>query len=102
PPPATAVSPLSLHDALPIFGQAYRLYCWTTSQRQAEPGCMAGDHYACFRPPHGVRYLGGPYRHPNQAFIPHAARCWITSLVTRQDRKSTRLNSSHVKISHAV
>src|SRR5690606_41730586 len=30
------------------------------------------------------------------------ASCWLTSIMMNPDRKSTRLNSSHVKISYAV
>src|SRR5699024_12336006 len=67
--PATSeLSPLSLHDALPIFG----------------------------RPPLGK---GQDHREPALAIDQGDHRA-LTLLA--QDRKSTRLNSSHVSISYAV
>src|SRR5699024_12360960 len=71
----TALSPLSLHDALPI--------------------CPATDH----RSPPALRPARYPYssRPPPHfsGLLPMPICCW-------RDRKSTRLNSSHVSISYAV
>src|SRR5690606_42138440 len=83
-PPPTAIYTLSLHDALPIWAVRHRL---PARYRQALPGQQddrqgggvpapelgAGDQL------HRVQLPGPP-----------------------GDRKSTRLNSSHVKISYAV
>src|SRR5690606_39674877 len=74
-PAPTALPPPSLHDALPIWG-----------------GCS-------YRGGGGVRFfVGAPPRcEPGrQPFAPGAGA------PTGADRKSTRLNSSHVKISYAV
>src|SRR5690606_41957660 len=98
--PATATtetSTLSLHDALPIYeheadrqvppvlpGQLPRL---TPRGREVDPSLFCHVYSFIFRervlPRHGE---AGPNRDDAQ----------------RRDRKSTRLNSSHVKISYAV
>src|SRR5207249_8987182 len=84
-PPPTATSPLSLHDALPI----------SLPQRRATAGRM-GEGRGEGRSP------------PSMQMPPLAAR---KSVKARGgicidggdlDRKSTRLNSSHVSISYAV
>src|SRR2546430_14478237 len=68
----TEIYTLSLHDALPIYHPA------------AQAGRRAG------RAAHGAR--GG---------VPHRAQA-DPPIRGRQDRKSTRLNSSHSQISYAV
>src|SRR5690606_41899601 len=92
-PPAT--SPLSLHDALPICDLAQRggvasgvLADVQAHQEQAEAGRAA----------QAVEQL---------TLGDHAHAAGVQRLVAelqrlQQDRKSTRLNSSHVKISYAV
>src|SRR5690606_39601194 len=95
--PATAtavVYPLSLHDALPIWarsrcpldagglgadGRAHRGGCGAVSRPVPSRG-HRGSHRRAAR---GAVRAGGGDR-------------------PRRDRKSTRLNSSHVKISYAV
>src|SRR5699024_12841657 len=80
--PPTAPSqthPLSLHDALPI-------------SRPAWPAA----------PPPG--YTGFSSPSPPQSrysWYKRSSPCW-TAAARRSDRKSTRLNSSHVSISYAV
>src|SRR5699024_12231877 len=81
-----AIYTLSLHDALPI-------YCGThTGTAQRVP---VGKHRlhlpACRRSRSGRRDTDDCGR------LPQRCRCDI-----RTDRKSTRLNSSHVSISYAV
>src|SRR5207302_11414656 len=93
----TATYTLSLHDALPIS----RDPCGTegagglreagTALRQGQPGCGAAG---CG----GNRVAGGEIEIAEDfAYLTGA----YLALVQR-DRKSTRLNSSHVKISYAV
>src|SRR5690606_41817586 len=88
-PPPTEISTLSLHDALPIYP----------------------DHQHCGRPP--ARSPGPPtsmsdvilqVRGLRTAFHTEAGAWPAVDGVdlTVRDRKSTRLNSSHVKISYAV
>src|SRR5699024_11876591 len=83
---ATALDPLSLHDALPIY-QPGRL-----------PGALGGSRPAALQRGGrgcGRRCAGHPPDLAGDGPGPghHAAR---------RDRKSTRLNSSHVSISYAV
>src|SRR5699024_12868188 len=75
--PATQLSTLSLHDALPIFRQ------------QLAPGQFGVEHgeqheYAAHAPVQEDQFAG-----------------WDAE-PAGEDRKSTRLNSSHVSISYAV
>src|SRR5436309_8918595 len=76
-PATTEIYTLSLHDALPIFPHDCRV-----RHRQpalSHPSAMDGDSgQASFAPPPANRSI------------------------RNLDRKSTRLNSSHVKISYAV
>src|SRR5690606_40889727 len=95
-PPAPGTSTLSLHDALPIFpGHADR-----PARRGASPARRA-------RRPHVRLGRQGTSLHlePRQS-VSAAAQARSGSAVLPgvfpEDRKSTRLNSSHVKISYAV
>src|SRR5690606_39920250 len=72
----TWIYTLSLHDALPI---------WRLKRRS---GC-------CSKPPESLSWPFKCPKSPPRTFI---FACGKSSL----DRKSTRLNSSHVKISYAV
>src|SRR5699024_12363581 len=78
----TATYSLSLHDALPIYGVTTdtRLAC---KRRDGQPvGSLLQ-----------VRVCGQTLHQPFQS---------IAQLAVGVDRKSTRLNSSHVSISYAV
>src|SRR5439155_20374267 len=78
-PPTTEIYTLSLHDALPIWaGRFCRSLPWSTYL----PG-----HLSC---------------HKSTPCSIGKRRCRILSGRSTQDRKSTRLNSSHVAISYAV
>src|SRR5690606_41653919 len=88
-PPGTR--PLSLHDALPIslFDGALDLDL-----------AVQGRGWATFRgralhAPTGLFALPAP----SAAEVPASG---TVDVLVRRDRKSTRLNSSHVKISYAV
>src|SRR5690606_41021465 len=93
-PATTALYTLSLHDALPIFS------------RDAEAGIDTPGTLWLHRP-----LLEGVLRQrvlalPGLETVQGAVGGLLTSedgrTVTGVDRKSTRLNSSHVKISYAV
>src|SRR5699024_11277834 len=95
-PPTTAPATLSLHDALPISA-AYtvlpdRMEAATFLSAAAAAG---GDICLDRMRPEDIRPVTQVFR---------AAGCRITEGKTelRIDRKSTRLNSSHVSISYAV
>src|SRR5690606_40784478 len=88
------LSPLPLPDALPI---------WSTSLHKARPGPSrrrgSGSAGPLASPPGGRRppgRFGGVSYHLDLGVERAGA------LHRLQDRKSTRLNSSHVKISYAV
>src|SRR5690606_40983557 len=80
-PPPTDASPLSLHDALPISADR----CGVRHHR----GVGMGQHL----PGHPGQLSGGEGRLDEGV---------VGEMADYQDRKSTRLNSSHVKISYAV
>src|SRR5690606_40842743 len=81
---------LSLHDALPILGTLTRL----PAQAERKEGTTSSHH--------------GPYVQGNtRATMVGTAGCELAIVsqslkANLRDRKSTRLNSSHVKISYAV
>src|SRR5256885_3057202 len=93
PPPE--IYPLSLHDALPICG----------GERRAAPPRGEGPRQG--GPPEGARNhrtgraqrMGATQARPTQCGSA-ATRCDCAG--SREDRKSTRLNSSHLVISYAV
>src|SRR5690606_39316738 len=90
PPPTTQIYTLSLHDALPI------------SERAIYHTNMTGyftDSLDTYLTWYSNRSDGGHVYDPAK---PTVAITMYQSYFPFQDRKSTRLNSSHVKISYAV
>src|SRR5436305_7276305 len=79
-PATTEIYTLSLHDALPISAPSRSASC---------PPCST----TC-----GSSRPAGPCRRPRPTSCP--SRCGTCR--RSRDRKSTRLNSSHVRISYAV
>src|SRR5690606_40896755 len=94
PPPLAALSTLSLHDALPIL-KIDRL-CGL-SFGDITDALRLGQQFL-FRAPRTVQRfhdaLGVVVFKRNEVILTHPRQL--------RDRKSTRLNSSHVKISYAV
>src|SRR5690606_42123334 len=91
-PAATPSRALSLHDALPIWpAGAAGVEQTAAAQAPVLQGC--GGRAAC-------RRFGQP-ADTGQAVLPLCQRS-RRHAVDFEDRKSTRLNSSHVKISYAV
>src|SRR5690242_21502366 len=82
-PPTTEIYTLSLHDALPIYGSRERVGD-ARSHRQVH-GVVDAPRSAA-----GARSAGGTQAGPGRAGD------------GGRDRKSTRLNSSHMSISYAV
>src|SRR5207253_9052363 len=95
-PPPTPLSPLSLHDPLPI----------STASRaaaRAEGGVPARERGAAGGGPAQPPGARGGARAPRRRRGRGAARAEERAAgPAREDRKSTRLNSSHVAISYAV
>src|SRR5215467_2217659 len=80
-------------DQSPIFKKLYEA---EYGQFGGEPfGCLVGDYYFDHTPP-DVELVG------QMAQVAAAAHCPFIAGVSPSDRKSTRLNSSHLVISYAV
>src|SRR5690606_40950250 len=86
PPPPTGISPLSLHDALPIYRGVPRREHGALREREV---------------PRREVLLRDERRGQPVVEAPVRARREVDR-GEEVDRKSTRLNSSHVKISYAV
>src|SRR5699024_12695249 len=82
----TEIYTLSLHDALPIS---------TVRGSRCPPGRRRSAGTFRGRAPDGPRRRRAARRHRHRGSGPRGRRCL-------RDRKSTRLNSSHVSISYAV
>src|SRR5688500_20209479 len=81
-PPATHFYPLSLHDALPIWaGRCTRSLSSPAASREPRSDDV---------------------RHAGVARLLHVGVRTSSDRGSREDRKSTRLNSSHLVISYAV
>src|SRR5690606_41508728 len=94
-PAATPPSPLSLHDALPISGLGGR----GRGERPREPPTGRGGEAV-----QGSKRIADHVSivHPTTDNGPEPGPQPCGPGVAEKDRKSTRLNSSHVKISYAV
>src|SRR5439155_9084990 len=99
-PPTTEIYTLSLHDALPIYGQGI-FYTLNYLEHLERLNVRVVNNRAAFTIETSkalqlslLRSLGLPY--PRARVINHASQALSA------DRKSTRLNSSHVAISYAV
>src|SRR5690606_42164365 len=91
--PTTQIDTLSLHDALPIFGY---LKVDTSTYERFKAGYVSGAYRGPTRDEDDTdEPLALPY--PAYGGTPGDA-----DPPAGEDRKSTRLNSSHVKISYAV
>src|SRR5207302_10905111 len=94
---STTLSTLSLHDALPIYPLPLRL-------RPSRHAAVLRKHPLDRRDPQPVHHRHR--RHQPAALHPVDGHCRpVHHLLLGphpRDRKSTRLNSSHVKISYAV
>src|SRR5207253_5066844 len=98
----TSLYILSLHDALPIFFGVYQFYFWCQRHPAAATRqfSMPLDEWIPYRPRWAWIY----------SFLDYPAIITLNWTVTSPrhfnhlaiDRKSTRLNSSHVAISYAV
>src|SRR5206468_10740881 len=93
---STHLYTLSLHDALPISSRAARLARRRVHRQRLERQAHAQAHGHVERVPSIVGRLQGESRaRPRQQLARPAEPL-------AQDRKSTRLNSSHDQISYAV
>src|SRR5690606_39932546 len=96
-----ATCPLSLPDALPISGpRRVALLGRPNVGKSSLLNKAAGEERVV------VNEMAGTTRDPVDEQVEIAGRVWTfvdtAGIRRRVDRKSTRLNSSHVKISYAV
>src|SRR5439155_13231205 len=101
--PASApphIYPLSLHDALPISVPRYLRHRRRVRLRR-QPG---GEQHLSDADTQPERHLGGreAARRRDRSSPPPQPPLVRVRPLHRADRKSTRLNSSHVAISYAV
>src|SRR5690606_40341046 len=98
PPASSALSPLSLHDALPILEL---IVARLRERGYLDEGLVTGGLYsdylgqrvAAFQADRGLEVDG---------ILGYKTLLQLQQGEPGEDRKSTRLNSSHVKISYAV
>src|SRR5439155_23774578 len=96
-PPSTNIYTLSLHDALPIYFQKVLSDKWPSATDGAN-GWRAGSSEKAA----GISTALEPSRTQDGHGLQHAQTDSSFARVEGRDRKSTRLNSSHVAISYAV
>src|SRR5690606_40295802 len=95
PPAPTTTPPLPLHDALPIYDLSGNAASWAIVSPDSKDGMFA----------HAQRLhaAGIPFVFDLGQAMPLFDGDDLRSMLKMaRDRKSTRLNSSHVKISYAV
>src|SRR5207253_11515416 len=99
-PPTPEISTLSLHDALPIWPHA------RPKSGMAPEGAIPGNRFVAetqqTTPPAWLVTADEAQLILEAAFLPNACMAERQTTTTSADRKSTRLNSSHVAISYAV
>src|SRR5690606_41323866 len=99
-PAATSIDPLSLHDALPICaikGALNTVFGWINRNMIR--------HINKVTEPFGLEIPSLPKLHKGGHVPGRGEKPYMLlggEAVLNPDRKSTRLNSSHVKISYAV
>src|SRR5690606_40761456 len=97
----TRPSTLSLHDALPISHSVTSSGRVRGSLRRGQVAQIGDDGCPFGVVAQGDRH-GGAGHAPARVREIAVERGFVPDEVCRLDRKSTRLNSSHVKISYAV
>src|SRR5690606_40984426 len=102
PSAAPALYALSLPAALPISPDPDSPPAPQAGRRLTRPPHAVGAQAALLRP---ARYRPAPGSRPAPVTCSQARRPIVSTgpvVSAKKDRKSTRLNSSHVKISYAV
>src|SRR5690606_41903526 len=98
-PAAPETYPLSLHDALPIY-EHQRHVAVVYGHAVLDTGTRAVDLQAGESIDAPLPDASEPT--PSLSLRPLEETAWARTFDRAADRKSTRLNSSHVKISYAV
>src|SRR5690606_40142528 len=96
-PPPTSIYPLSLHDALPIFVIVALPVAAIDGPTGRVTDALVGGSFALL-----VAILTPQDARRRARQLAAASLSDLSQMLGTADRKSTRLNSSHVKISYAV
>src|SRR5690606_40679208 len=96
--PTTVFSPLSLHDALPIFSRGVKQANFHVLRTNASPAVLVELGFISNQ--EEGTFLATEYG--KQQMTQSLYNAFAKFKKEFEDRKSTRLNSSHVKISYAV
>src|SRR5205807_10612102 len=100
-PPSTVIYTLSLHDALPIFRSGTKIHVPEEYVNNAWRSLVVGS-YMILNGDKLNYSAGNQYARQYVAEIGDSIRSMMYVGQSAQDRKSTRLNSSHLVISYAV
>src|SRR5204863_6537702 len=95
PTPTTAIYTLSLHDALPI-------YLESDNQVRIVHVTGEGDDFSVGTDLEAMHRLANEPSDVQRQDAEALGRVYLAARALMKDRKSTRLNSSHVEISYAV
>src|SRR5690606_41913645 len=96
--PGPSVCPLSLHDALPIsLVRPVEFSGCGLGTSNTRRGHGPDRHGVCRR-----RRVSGGASGGKRRVFPRRSTCLLAAGIRGRDRKSTRLNSSHVKTTYAV
>src|SRR5690606_40505142 len=94
----TVIAPLSLHDALPIY-PSFRIDCALIRCTASDPRGNLSTHREAF---HHELLAMAQAAHNSGGIVIAQVESIVDYHQNLQDRKSTRLNSSHVTSSYAV
>src|SRR5699024_12663148 len=93
------IYPLSLHDALPICAVVEVSDVRPETKEQVE---SLGGRFLVVESTEEVKTEGGYAKEVSKEFLEKQQQLIKDKIRDAEDRKSTRLNSSHVSISYAV
>src|SRR5207253_10309834 len=99
--PLSKISSLSLHDALPIYGRQPSPRKLTPTGKKETINGYETEEFVYETPQFKASFWVAT-KYPDAADILKQMQAPVSGAWKPRDRKSTRLNSSHVAISYAV